>query len=92
MDEAQLNDLKQFIATTVSQATAITKTDLKEELERGLGSLHNELGSLHNEMNHRFDEVQAAIAETISTTNDATDEHLDNHEARLVKLEHQPAV
>jgi predicted transcriptional regulator len=82
MDEDQLNDLKQFIATTVSQATAsmATKDDLQTEISK-----------LKSELNQRFDEVQAAIAETISGTNDGNDEQLSNHEQRIARLEQQVA-
>ena len=78
MDEDQLSDLKQFIVTTVSQATAGMAT--KDGLQH-----------LSKHMNRRFDELQDAIADTISTNADANDERFDNLEKRVTKLEHQAA-
>lgn len=90
MEEDQLNDLKQFITATVSQATAemVTKDDLRNELAKGLNSLHAEI---RTEMNQRFDEVQAAISDIITSNNDSVDTQLEDHEQRLTKLEQQTA-
>lgn len=82
MDEDQLNDLKQFMAATVSQATAGMVT--KDDLDRGLTTLRTE-------MNQRFDEVQSAIAETITNSNDNADDQLKDHEQRIIKLEQRRA-
>jgi hypothetical protein len=70
MDEDTLNDLKQFIAATVSQATAnmATKDDILL------------LSTQIQDLDLKVD----TIAETLN-------EHLDDHETRLTKLEQQPA-
>jgi septal ring factor EnvC (AmiA/AmiB activator) len=76
MNEDQLNDLKQFIAATVSQATAGMAT--KDEVSDGFAGI-----------NQRLDEIQSSISDVIATNNDAIDEQLTDHEHRLTKLEHQ---
>jgi chaperonin cofactor prefoldin len=74
MDETQLDDLKQFIMATISQAT----TDMATK---------NDIESLKKSMDTRFEEVQSAIAEAMSTTNDTVDEKLEDHEHRIGLLE-----
>ncbi len=56
MNGEQLDDLKQFFATTVSQATAARAT--KDDLQ-------NAIHELSTRMDGRFDETLAAIAETV---------------------------
>jgi hypothetical protein len=87
MDEDQLNDLKQFITATVSQATAGMAT--KGDLMATKDNLGNGLTILRTDMNQRFDEIQSSISDIIATNNDAIDEQLTDHEQRLAKLEHQ---
>ncbi len=78
MDDTQLDDLKQFIMATISQATAdmVTKNDIE---------------SLRKSLDTRFEEVQSAIAEAMSTTNDTVDEKLKDHEHRIGFLEQSAA-
>lgn len=77
MNEDQLNDLKQFIAATVSQATAdmATKDDI--------ANLENRLERLENKVNDGF----AGIADVLDQTN----ERMDDFDQRLAKLEQQAA-
>jgi len=79
MDEDQLGDLKQFIAATVSQATAnmATKEDIaglatKEDLQK---------------LSTKIDDLDLKV-DTISET---LNEQHNEHEARLTKLEQQTA-
>ena len=79
MDATQLNDLKQFIAATVSQASAdmATKSDItnvatKEDIKR----LEVKIEGIDLKVD--------TIAETLN-------EHLNDHEERLTKLEQQVA-
>ena len=77
MDEDQLNDLKQFISATVSQATAnmATKDDI--------GKLDNRIGRLEKKVDD-FDLKIDTISETLN-------ERLNEHETKLTKLEQQAA-
>ena len=78
MSPEVIDDLKQFIETTVWQATAHLAT--KDELSYGLDSLESRL-------NKRMDVMQQAIADTITANNDAYDERFGNHDRRLRRLE-----
>jgi hypothetical protein len=89
MNEDQLNDLKQFIAATISQATAGMAT--KDDLMATKSDLDNGLTILHTDINQRFDDIQSSISEIIAANNDTVDEQLTDHEQRLTKLEHQTA-
>lgn len=85
MDDTQLGDLKQFIAATVSQATSdmATKDDIADMATKG------DIESLKKSIDIRFEEVQSAIAEAMSTTNDTIDEKIQDHDHRIGLLEHR---
>ena len=72
MDDTQLNDLKQFIQATVTQATSdmATKEDIRKVRED-------------------LAQIQSAIGDTVSVSNETIDEKIDDHESRISKLEHQ---
>lgn len=76
MDETQLNDLKQFIAATVSQATADMATK-------------DDIAQLRSEMHKGFDDTQSSVADALTNANDSTDDRLSDHDLRLTKLEQQ---
>ncbi len=76
MNDAQLDDLKQYISAAISQSEANIKSEL----------MHNFVGmieALRNDMNNGF----AAIAQIFTGLNDT----VDDHEDRLTNLEQQPA-
>ena len=78
MNDAQLDDLKQFFVATVSQATAnmATKQDLGG-LER---RIEKKLGKMIDDLDLKID----TISETLN-------EHLNDHETRITRLEQQTA-
>jgi uncharacterized coiled-coil protein SlyX len=76
MNDDQFDDLKRFIDDRISQS----------ELQ-----LDRNLKKLDANIEQRFDEVQSAIAESISVTNDGNDEQLSDHEQRLTRLEQKVA-
>ena len=82
-NEELLNDLKQFIATTVSQQTAglATKDDIK--------SLRDELKGEIRSVDQKVDAIQDAVAEALTQTNEALDATVQDHERRLKRLEHR---
>lgn len=79
MSDAQLDDLKQFITATVSQS----ETNIKRGTVIELNSLRHELSEFKVETRENF----AYIADLLTRHNDA----LDNHEARISKLESKAA-
>lgn len=76
INDRQLEDLKQFIDSRISQSEA---------------HLEGMIDDLTAEMSQRFTEIQSAIAETITTNNDSADDHLNDHEQRIVRLQRQRA-
>jgi hypothetical protein len=79
MNEDLINDLKQFIAATVSQATAELAS--KEDLET-LASKSN-LAGLEHRIYERFDDLDSKV----TTIADAQAEALEDHEQRIGRLE-----
>ena len=74
MNDAQIDDLKQYISAEISQSAANVKDGLKRELG-------NKIDVLGTDMNDGF----AAIGAIFTSVNDS----VDDHEARLVRLEQQ---
>ncbi len=74
MNDDQFDDLKQYIAATISQATTdlVTKSDL---------------AVMQTHVDSRLNEIQESIAESISVGNDSVDEHINAHNRRITKLE-----
>ena len=70
MNDDQLDDLKQFITATVSQATADMATK-------------DDISSIEN----KLDNIQSAIGDAISTSNEIFDEKIDDHDRRISTLE-----
>jgi hypothetical protein len=84
MDEDQLDDLKQFVATTVSQ----TEKRLDAKFTHEITQVRNELRALRGEMMDGFSGVGEAI-ETIHDLMTKRDAEVDK---RLTRLEQQAAV
>lgn len=80
MDQVLIDDLKQFIQATVSQAVAGLAT--KEELSQAVADL-----ATRDEMNQRFDDLDLKLA----TIADAQAESIGDHEQRITTLEQHRA-
>ncbi len=76
MNEDTINDLKQFITTTVSQQTS----DIRDDIEK-----------LDNKLSGKIDDLSASVAEAMDNTNEAVDTQLKDHEARIGRLEQKAA-
>ena len=85
-----IDDLKQFITTTVLQATANlpTREEMRSEILASEARLE---AHLEAKLAKRLDALQSAIADAITVSNDAHDSRLDDHEYRLKKLERRSA-
>ncbi len=75
MDDKQIEDLKQFIANTISNTvTDIVKTS-ERRLRRGLAG--------KKDLKAGFD----GVADAIETLSEHVDKRLDDHETRITTLE-----
>ncbi|WP_163513573.1 hypothetical protein [Fodinicola acaciae] len=72
-------DLKQFIATTVSQQVS----DVREDISR----LGEKIEQLKTDVDERLDVIQEAIGEA----QERNEAKFDDHDQRLRRLEQRPA-
>ncbi len=91
MADAQLTDLKQYIAIIVSQANAdsVSKSDLTNMATKC--HVDSAIGGLKRHINKRFDEVLSAVGDTITAHNDGVDTQFKSYARRIIKLERQVA-
>ncbi len=92
MNDDQIEDLKQYFAVTISQATTemATKSDLAV-LQSDFSTLKGAFSVLQTHVDSRFDEILDSIAESLSVTNDSVDEQMSAHDLRITKLEQRTA-
>lgn len=85
MDSDVIADLKQFITATVSQQVSglATKDDI--------AAIRGEMATGSGRLQRKMDDLQAAVAEALDTSNDVVDDHLKDHEKRITKLEQASA-
>ncbi len=88
MNDDQIADLKQFIATTISQQTAHLAT--KDELANL--ATKEDLKSLATKedlarVERKIDDIQAAIGEAISDSNESADAQITDLKQRVTTLE-----
>ncbi|MEJ0073612.1 MAG: hypothetical protein WDN27_06115 [Candidatus Saccharibacteria bacterium] len=94
MNEDVITDLKQFIATTVSQQFygVATKEDLKGlATKEDLAKLDQKLSAKIDVLEQKVDSIQASIGDALVTSNDTSDAQLKDHERRITLLEQRPA-
>lgn len=76
MNDQQLDDLKQFIEARLSQTEQRIKDELQQDIEK-----------LRLEMHDGF----AGVGDAIEEINKRIDEHAQQQDQRLTRLEQQPA-
>lgn len=81
-NEQLFDDLKQFIATTVSQS---------EQRLRAEMATKEDLVNLRQELKQDIKDAQGAIGDAIDRVNEQTDATLNDHERRLRRLEPRQA-
>ena len=79
MTDDQLNDLKQFIATTVRSEGSYQITDQTKELKSEFGELKKAVARV----GQKVDELEIVV----NTIADATGTQFNDHEQRITKLE-----
>lgn len=76
MSDDSIQDLKQFIATLVSQEVSDIRSDIK---------------NLDDKLSTKIDNLSKSVAEAIDNTNEASDAQLEGHEQRIIQLEQKTA-
>lgn len=79
MDSDTINDLKQFIAATISQQTS----DLRQDIDR----IDKKVEGLDRKIDDRTDEILSAIGEYTKTRFEVIEEDQKQMNIRLTKLE-----
>lgn len=72
MNDDTINDLKQFIAATVSQQVS----DVRADIQR-----------LDDKLTGKIDDMSASVAEALEATNESYAKQFDDHEQRISRLE-----
>jgi gas vesicle protein len=80
MNEDVITDLKQFIATTISQQTV--------ELSTRIDSVENRLDRVEQRLKKKIDDLTDFVTNAIDVSNEEHGKQLKNHERRITKLEH----
>jgi len=86
MNEDVINDLKQFIAVTVSQQTLDLREDI-EGLHDDINKLDQKIGSLDLKLSTKIDNLADFVSEAMSASNEEVDKQLKDHESRISHLE-----
>ncbi len=89
-NEELLQDLKQFIANTVSQQLSLQTNDLREDisnLKTGLEKLGQKIDDVEAKLTQKIDDVEAKVDTILETTG----AQLVDHETRISSLEQATA-
>ncbi len=81
MDDEQVQDLKQFISTELSNQTQQIKTELQAEI-RGV----------ETRLESKIDTLSDFVAETFTSVNEQNDERFANLEGRVGVLENRAGI
>ena len=80
MNDDTIQDLKQFIAATVSQATSLQTSELKDEILR-----------LDKKIDDKTEEILSTIGDSTNDRFDIVEEDVKHLDTRVAKLESNPA-
>jgi len=85
MNDDAIQDLKQFIAATVTQQTS----DLASKDD--IAKLKEDIVDLDNKLSAKIDDLSNSVAEALESSNEAVEEQLIDHNLRVTKLEQKAA-
>lgn len=86
MNDETIQDLKQFIAATVSQQTS----DIIKRLD-GVDERLDGIDTRLDRVETKIDDLSASVAEALDATHEVTHSQLQDHERRIVRLEQNAA-
>lgn len=84
MNDDAIQDLKQFIAATVSQQVSSVSDDI-------ISSVRDDINKLDSKLTAKIDDLSLSVAEALENTNEASAAILQNHEQRITTLEKKTA-
>jgi len=79
MNDDIIQDLKQFITTTISQQTA----DLANK---------EDISNVDKKLSSKIDDLSNSVAEALESTNETTEDQLNDHNQRITKLEQKVSL
>jgi predicted nucleic acid-binding Zn-ribbon protein len=89
MNDDQIDDLKQFVRTILTQQTSDFRDDI-DELRKDMNGLRGEVNGLRGEvkamdkrLNKKVDDLTEFVTEAIDTANESTAEQVKKHEQRF---------
>lgn len=85
MNDDAIQDLKQFIAATVTQQTS----DLASKDD--IAKLKEDIVDLDNKLSAKIDDLSNSVAEALESSNEVVEEQLIYHNLRVTKLEQKAA-
>jgi septal ring factor EnvC (AmiA/AmiB activator) len=97
MKDDTLQDLKQFITTVVRQEVQSGVSEIKTnvaELKTGVFDLKSDVAEIKTDIKRldtKIDSIAGSVVEALNASEDETQDKIDNHEARIKKLETQSA-
>jgi len=88
MNDDAIQDLKQFISTTISQQISdlATKEDISK-LKSDISKLEADISNLDKNLSSKIDDLSNSVSEALESTNETTGEQLRDHNQRIIKLE-----
>jgi hypothetical protein len=86
MQDNVIQDLKQFIAATVSQQASGLRDDIRADVR---DDIRDAIDKLDKKLSQKIDDLSISIGETIDASNEPTESQLKNYEKRITKLEKQ---
>jgi archaellum component FlaC len=92
--EEMITDLKQFIATTVRQEVVGIEerlNTLDAKIDGVEQRLNTKIDGVEQRLSAKIDDVQAAIGDVIVAETERVDRRFDDHEKRILRLEHRAA-
>jgi predicted nucleic acid-binding Zn-ribbon protein len=93
MDKDTIDDLKQFIATIITQQTSDLREDISE-IREDIGEIREDISGLKNdvkELDNKIDNLSDSVGQALNDSNEETDKQLKDHETRIGKLETKTA-
>jgi hypothetical protein len=87
MNDQQLEDLKQFIDSRISESQTSLESKIDSRISESQTSLESKIEDLRLEMNDGF----AGVAEAIEVINERLDDRDKKVERRFIRLEQQAA-